>query len=120
MNAVREDNMSGDLRGRIERLREQLEELRREIRFLNHEERRAPLIEMRNAAFIIEQTISDIEHREASSTNKAAPNDFNMPFDTWFKQEIRMGVDYGSVADAADHLDDGERSSSETLGLGNR
>ena len=93
--------MRQHLRGRIERIRAQLGNLQREIRSFNPEEQRALLMEMRTAASIIEQMISDMEHPGASSINKAVPNDFNTPFDTWFKQEIRRGVDYGSVADAA-------------------
>jgi hypothetical protein len=58
-------------------------------------------MEMRAAASIIEQMISDMEHPGTSGANEATPDDFNMPFDTWFKQEIRRGADYGSVADAA-------------------
>lgn len=93
--------MSRDPRGRMVRLRKQLEDLRREIRSLNRTEQRALLVEMRNAASIIEQTISDMEHPGDSSTDKAAPNDFSISFDTWLKEEIRRGADYGSVADAA-------------------
>jgi hypothetical protein len=63
-------------------------------------EQRALIVEMRKVASIIEQTISDMEH-PASSTDKAAPSDFNMPFDIWFKEEIRRGFDYSSIADAA-------------------
>lgn len=35
------------------------------------------------------------------SHGRAGPNDFNLPFDTWFKEEIRRGADYGSIADAS-------------------
>jgi hypothetical protein len=75
--------------------------LQREIRSLSHEEQRALLIDIRIAASIIEQTISDIEHLGTSSASRAAPNDFNMLFDTWFKEEIRRAADYSSVEDAA-------------------
>jgi hypothetical protein len=93
--------MQEHLRGRIEHIRARLENLQREFRSLNHEEQRAVLMEMRTAASIIDQMISDMEHPGTSSTNEAVPNDFNMPFDAWFKEKIRRGADYGSVADAA-------------------
>jgi hypothetical protein len=92
--------VSHDLRSRIDRIHEQLGNISHEVRSLNHEEQRALIVEMRKVASIIEQTISDVEH-PASSTDKAAPSDFNMSFDIWFKEEIRRGFDYGSVADAA-------------------
>lgn len=93
--------MSQDLRGRIEHIYEQVEDLGREIRTLNREGQQTCLLKMQDVASSIEQAIRDIDHSEASPRSAATPNDSNRPFDTWFRAEIQGGADYGSVADAA-------------------
>ena len=118
--------MENDRYNKLQRLHRQLNDVMREIQSLNDEHQEALLMEMESFVCIIEEAIRQIDHPpfRRNSTACLPPGralrvnpgpggiadipkmPFNTPFKDWFREEVRRGIVYGSIADAAAGYED--------------
>lgn len=99
-----EDRLENDRHNRLQGLRRRLDDLMREVQSLKDEHQEALLMEMESFVGIIEESIHQIDHPPFRHNRPAADMPkmpFHTPFQDWFREEVRRGVVYASIAEAA-------------------
>jgi hypothetical protein len=93
--------MKKDRRSKLEKLRRQLDDIKAEIESLRDGEQDPFVEELATALSSVEGAIGNISPVMERAYAGTAIHEARMTFGTWLKNDMRKGVSYPSLADAA-------------------
>lgn len=93
--------MNADRRNNLEKVRRRLYAIKRETESLTVENRDALVSELERAVSSIEEALRNIDLKVVCEETTEAIDEVQMVFEAWWKNEMRKGIYYASMADAA-------------------
>jgi hypothetical protein len=93
--------MNADRRNKLEKVRRRLYAIKRQTESLKLGDREAFVSDLESAVASIEEALRKIDFSVVCEEATEPIDEVQMVFEAWWKNEMRKGIYYASVADAA-------------------